>query len=273
MKLTFKNDFNIKRTLKNKIDWLFLKSMQGSVLLEKNNRIGRILFFHPKGNSLPSSLLQNLVKAFETAEDDPDIGVIILESEGNAFCAGASLTELKGVKTLEEGTAFFMGFADLLNTIRKMSKFVLASVHGKVVGGGVGLVSACDYAFATDTASLKLSELSIGLGPYVIEPAVSRKIGSTAFAQLSLDSTRWKSAQWGLQKGLYAECVADREALDRAVNENAERGADYAPEACRELRKLHWKDTQNWESLLPENAKITAQLALSDFTQNKIKSL
>lgn len=247
--------------------------MEGSVHLEKKNRIGRIRFYHPKGNSLPSSLLQKLVMAFETAEMDPDIGVIILESEGDAFCAGASLSELKTIKTLEEGTAFFMGFADLLNTIRKMSKFVLASVHGEVVGGGVGLVSACDYAFANDTASLKLSELSIGLGPYVIEPAVSRKIGSTAFAQMSLDSAQWKSAQWGLQKGLYAECERDREALDRAVNEKAEKWAKYAPEACRELRKLHWKDTHNWESLLPENAKITAQLALSDFTQKKIKSL
>jgi methylglutaconyl-CoA hydratase len=247
--------------------------MEESVHLEKDNRVGRIKFFHPKGNSLPPSLLQKLVKAFKKAEVDPNIGVIILESEGNAFCAGASLRELKTVKTLEEGTAFFMGFANLLNTIRQMSKFVLASVHGKVVGGGVGLVSACDYAFATDTASIKLSELSIGLGPYVIEPAVSRKIGSVAFAQLSLDSAEWKSAQWGLQKGLYAECVVDREALDRTVNQKAQRWANYAPEACRELRKLHWKDTQNWESILPKNAKITAQLALSDFTQNKIKLL
>jgi methylglutaconyl-CoA hydratase len=247
--------------------------MEGSVHFEKDNRIGRIKFFHPKGNSLPSSLLQKLVKAFKTAELDPNIGVIILESEGNAFCAGASLSELKTVKSLEEGTDYFMGFADLINTIRQMSKFVLARVHGKVVGGGVGMVSACDYAFASDTASIRLSELSIGLGPYVIEPAISRKIGSTFFAQLSLDSAHWKSAQWGLQKGLYAECVGDLKALDRIVNQKADRWANYAPEACRELRKLHWKDTQNWESLLPKNAKITAQLALSDFTQNKIKLL
>jgi methylglutaconyl-CoA hydratase len=166
-----------------------------------------------------------------------------------------------------------MGFSVLLNSLRKMTKFVLASVHGKVVGGGVGLVSACDYAFATDAATIKLSELSIGLGPYVIEPAVSRKIGSTAFAQLSLDSAHWKSAQWGLEKGLYAECVGDRKTLDQTVNEKAIRLASYAPEACRALRKLHWKNTQNWENLLPENAKITARLALSDFSQNKIKSL
>lgn len=247
--------------------------MKGSVHLEKNNKIGRIKFFHPKGNSLPSDLLQKLIKAFEIAETDPNIGVVILESDGKTFCAGASLSELKRIKNLEQGIAFFMGFADLLNSLRKMTKFVLASVQGKVVGGGVGLVSACDYAFATDAAAIKLSELSIGLGPYVIEPAVSRKIGGTAFAQLSLDSTYWKSSQWGLEKGLYAECLGDREILKRIVNEKAEILANYSPDACRELRKLHWKNTQHWNSLLPENAKKTAQLALSDFTQKKIKSL
>lgn len=247
--------------------------MEGIVHIEKNNKIGRIKFFHPKGNSLPSPLLQKLIKAFESTEADPDIGVVVLESEGNAFCAGASLSELKKLDSLELCTAFFMGFADLLNAIRKMSKFVLASVQGKVVGGGVGLVAACDYAFATDAALIKLSELSIGLGPYVIEPAVSRKIGCTSFAHLSLDSAQWKSPQWGLDKGLYAECVGDRDALQRTVNQKAERLAYYPPEACRELRKLHWKNTDHWDSLLPKNAKITAQLALSNFTQNKIKSL
>ena len=247
--------------------------MEGNVQLEKKNNIGRITFFHPKGNSLPTDLLQKLIKALESANSDSQIRVIILESQGNAFCAGASLNELKKIKNLDEATAFFMGFANLLNTLRKMSKFILVSIHGKVVGGGVGLVAACDYAFATEAASIKLSELSIGLGPYVIEPAVSRKIGTTAFAQLSLDSAHWKTAYWGLDKGLYAECVNDHQALNQTINQKAERLASYEPEACRELRKLHWKDTQHWDTLLPQNAKITAQLALSEFTQNRIKSL
>ena len=247
--------------------------MEGKVHLEKNNNIGRIQFSHNKGNSLPIALLQKLMDAFKTADEDPDIRVIILESKGNAFCAGASLSELKNVKNIEQGTKFFMGFAYLLNCLRKMSKFVLARVHGKVVGGGVGLVSACDYAFATERAQIKLSELSIGLGPYIIEPAVSRKIGTTAFAQLSLESTNWKSAQWGLNKGLYAKLVSDDSALETAVNQKVDKLAHYSPEACRELRKLHWKDTQDWETLLPKNAEITAQLALTDFTQNMIKSL
>ena len=166
-----------------------------------------------------------------------------------------------------------MGFAKLLNTIREMSKFVLARVHGKAVGGGVGLVSACDYAFAVEKASVKLSELSIGLGPYVIEPAVSRKIGNTAFTQLSIDSSNWKSASWGMEKGLYAHISPDIVSMDGALNQKAQLIASYTTEACSQLRKLHWKNTQHWETLLPENAKITAQLALSDYSQNFLRSL
>ena len=201
--------------------------MDGNVQLEINKSIGRIKFFHPKGNSLPSNIIQNLVQALKKSEKDPNIRVIVLESKGNSFCAGASLKELKRLKNIDDTTAFFMGFADLLNTIRKMSKFVLAKVHGKVVGGGVGLVAACDYAFATNDALIKLSELSIGLGPYVIEPALSRKIGTTAFAQLSLDSAEWKSAQWGLENGLYAKCVNDKKTLDQTVINYAERLSNY----------------------------------------------
>mgnify|MGYP002629030456 CR=1 FL=1 len=247
--------------------------MEGSVRLAKKNKIGRILFSHPKGNSLPTSLLHELKHQFETADRDPDIRVIVLESEGNAFCAGASLTELKQIKNLDQSTAFFMGFAHLLNTLRKMSKFVLARVHGKIVGGGVGLVSACDYAFATEASLIKLSELSIGLGPYVIEPALSRKIGTTAFAQLSLDAVSWKKAEWGFEKGLYAEYFKDETHMDEVLNQKAALLASYAPAATKELRKLHWKDTDHWGELLPKNAQITAQLALSDFTQKRIKSI
>lgn len=247
--------------------------MEASVQLTHKDRIGRISFFHPKGNSLPSEMLQALAEALEKADRDPNIGVVVLESRGNAFCAGASLAELKELRTVEEATAFFMGFARLINTLRKLSKFVLARVHGKVVGGGVGLVAACDAAYATPAAQIKLSELSIGIGPYVIEPALSRKIGTTAFAQLSLHSRQWKSADWGLEKGLYAQLFDEPALLDQALNAQAQQLASYAPQACHELRKLHWKDTQDWETLLAKNAQITGRLALSDFTQKIIQSL
>ena len=258
----------------NKIDWLFLSIMKGFVTLKNENKVGKIHFFHPKGNSLPSTIIKSLIDCLNRAENDPDINIVLIESGGSStFCSGASLSELKSVKDIKSGTAFFMGFAELLNKVRKMSKFVFARVHGKVVGGGVGLVSACDYTFATEKASIKLSELSIGLGPYVIEPAVSRKIGNTAFTQLSIDSSNWKTANWGMKKGLYAHLSPDIETMDEALNEKAELVASYAPEAISQLRKLHWKNTQHWETLLPENAKITAQLILSDYSQNFMESL
>ena len=195
--------------------------MQGIVTLKNENKVGKIHFFHPKGNCLPTEIIKSIVDCLHKAEKDPDINVVILESGGQgAFCSGASLSEIKAIRNIETGTAFFMGFAKLLNTIRKMSKFILARVHGKVVGGGVGLVSACDYTFATEKASIKLSELSIGLGPYVIEPAVSRKIGNTAFTQLSIDSSNWKNASWGMEKGLYAHISPDIVSMDEALNQN-----------------------------------------------------
>ena len=253
---------------------IFDPSMKGSIHLEKKEGIAKICFGHPQGNSVPPELLDKLSSLLVQAENDIQIRVVIIASEGEgAFCAGASLHALKNVKTLEQGTAFFMGFARLINTIRKMTKFVIARVHGKVVGGGVGLVAACDYAFAIEKAAIKLSELSIGIGPYVIEPAVSRKIGVTAFAQLSLDSKTWKTASWAIEKGLYSHLSKDSEALDAALNKKAMLFASYAPGACKALRKLHWKNTDQWEELLPKNAEITAKLALSDFTQNSIKSL
>ena len=248
--------------------------MEGTVKLKKENKVGRIEFFHPKGNSLTSEIMENLVSSLNKAEGDSDINVIIIESIGQTtFCSGASLSEIKSIKNIESGINFFMGFARLLNTIREMSKFVLARVHGKIVGGGVGLVSACDYSFALENSSIKLTELSIGLGPYVIEPALSRKIGNTSFTNLSLDSSEWKTANWGLEKGLYAHLSQNIELMDNALNQKAKIISSYSPEACRQLRKLHWKNTEHWETLLPENAKITARLVLSDFSQKQIKSL
>ena len=248
--------------------------MKGSIRLEKKEGIAKICFGHPQGNSVPPELLDQLAKLMVQTENDTAVRVVIITSEGEgAFCAGASLHALKNIKTLEQGTTFFMDFARLINTIRKMTKFVIARVHGKVVGGGVGLVAACDFAFASEKSAIKLSELSIGIGPYVIEPAVSRKIGVTAFTQLSLDSKNWKTASWATEKGLYSHLSKDTEALDAALNEKVSLFASYAPGACKALRKLHWKDTDHWEELLPKNAEITSKLALSDFTQNFIKSL
>jgi len=236
--------------------------------------IGFLEFGNPAGNSLPSPLLKAFKAGLIALEKDSNVRVIVIQSFGDrAFCGGASLAEMKTLQTLEEATAFFMGIADLINTLRSLSKFVIGRVHGKVVGGGVGLVAACDYVLANRTAQIKLSELSIGIGPYVIEPVVSRKIGGTAFAQLSLDAHQWKSATWAEDKGLYHALFETQVELDLAVKTNAERFASYPEKAVKTLRKLHWKETEHWDKLLPKNAAITGELALQEATQNILKKL
>ena len=248
--------------------------MNGTIKTLIKEQQAWIRFEHPAGNSLPSPLLKELNEALISADKNPKVKVIVICSGGEkAFCGGASLTELKTLKEIEAAKSFFMGFATLINTMRQLSKFIIARVHGKIVGGGVGLVSACDYAIAQNTAAIKLSELSIGLGPYVIEPAVSRKIGKTAFAQLSLEAHDWKSATWGVAKGLYVKEVPGVSELDTAVEEMAVRLASYDALAIKTLRELHWKETDHWDQLLVHNAQITGKLALENATQKILKSL
>jgi methylglutaconyl-CoA hydratase len=235
---------------------------------------GIVEFGNPSGNSLPARMLDKINEKILALGNDPKVKVIILQSSGSrAFCGGASFSEMKNLKNHEEATSFFMGFAHIINSIRTLEVFVVARVQGKVVGGGVGLIAACDYVIAHESASVKLSELSIGIGPYVIEPAVTRKIGSTAFTQLSLDAESWKEAHWAAQKGLYNLIVSSESELDQKVLQNAQRLASYPSKALKNLRRLHWKDTAHWEELLPKNAEITAKLVLEAATQKILKSL
>lgn len=247
--------------------------MDGTLTLDIRQKIATITFGHPAANSLCPEMLADMVGLIQEADAHPQIHVIVIQSDGErAFCAGASLEALKKVSTPDQATDFFMGFAQLINAIRSCSTFVVARVQGKVVGGGIGLVAACDYAIAKNTAAIRLSELSIGIGPYVIEPAVSRKIGKTAFNQLSLDSANWRSANWALSKGLYAACYSDLEEVNTQVNTLANRLASYDIQALQKLNALHWNDTKHWETLLPKNAEITGQLALSEHCQNILKN-
>lgn len=248
--------------------------MKGKYTYTVESGIATLAFGSPAGNALPARLLAELSAQIDFFASDPNARILLLKSEGQgAFCGGAYLHELMEVENPTQGKAFFMGFARLINSIRQCPKFIIGRIHGKIVGGGVGLAAACDFALATEQAALKLSELSIGLGPYVIEPAVSRKIGTTAFAQLSFEATQWKSAEWGFNKALYAQLYPSIEALDEALDRQLHQWAAYDAEAMRELKKLHWKDTDHWESLLEENAAITGKLACSDFTQKFLKKL
>lgn len=245
--------------------------MEGHVKTTISNGIARITFFHPQSNSMPGHLLRKLAEEITAAGQNPEAKVIVMQSEGEkSFCAGASFDELISIKDLETGKVFFSGFAAVINAIRTAPKFVIARVQGKAVGGGVGLASAADYTMATDAASVKLSELAVGIGPFVVGPAVERKIGTSAFTNLAINATEWRDAKWAMQNGLYTDIYATIAELDAAVDALAGRLASSNPEAMMMLKKIFWQGTENWDTLLSERAAMSGKLVLSEFTVNAI---
>lgn len=244
----------------------------GSLYTKIDNRIATIEFGHPASNSFPSELLDRLQNEFYKLSADETISVIILKSQGEkAFCAGASFDELVAIEDLESGKAFFMGFANVINAMRKCTKPIIGRIQGKTVGGGVGLAAACDYALATEAASIKLSELTIGIGPFVIAPAVERKMGVGALAELSISAHEWRNAYWAKDKGLYAKVFDSIKELDREIDLLSEKLSTYNVQALAEMKRILWKDTTHWETLLTERAAISGELVLSNFTKNALQ--
>jgi methylglutaconyl-CoA hydratase len=243
----------------------------GNVIVSEHQGICTVSFFHPQSNSLPGSLLRKMAEEISRAGENPEVKVIVLKSEGEkTFCAGASFDELISIKDLETGKRFFSGFAAVINAIRKAPKFVLVRVQGKAVGGGVGIACAGDYTLATEAAAVKLSELAVGIGPFVVGPAVERKTGNAAFCQMTINATEWQSAQWAREKGMYTELHPDSAALDQAVNTLATKLAASNPEAMRMLKAVMWEGTGHWDELLAERAEMSGRLVLSEFTRNAI---
>lgn len=246
--------------------------MQGSIETTITNSICTIEFFHRQSNSLPGELLKQLAKTIEEAGKNNDAKVIVLKSKGEkAFCAGASFDELVSINDFETGKKFFSGFAMVINAIRKAPKFIIARIQGKCVGGGVGIACAADYAVAHESASVKLSELAVGIGPFVVGPAVERKIGTAAFTQLTVNATEWQTAQWAKEKGMYASIHSTLEDVDKEVETLALKLSLSNPEAMQMLKKIFWQGTENWDSILIERAEMSGKLVLSDFTKNAIE--
>lgn len=245
---------------------------KGSLSTEIAQRIATVEFGHPASNSFPSSLLDKLTKEIYSLSSNQDVSVIVLQSSGDrAFCAGASFDELMAIKTIEDGKEFFSGFANVINAMRKCSKLIIGRVQGKAVGGGVGLAAACDYVFATKYASIKLSEFTIGIGPFVIAPAVERKMGLSALSELTLDAKNWKSADWAKDKGLYTSVFEDSNDMDQKLSELASQLASYNPEALMQMKKAFWEGTDHWGELLSKRAEVSGKLVLSEFTKNALE--
>ena len=245
--------------------------MQGSVTLEIINNIGTIVFFHPQSNSLPSEILNKLASTISQAGTNDEVKVIIIKSKGDrAFCAGASFDELSSIDNFSDGKKFFMGFANVINACRKCPKLIICRVQGKAVGGGVGMACAGDYCFATKYASIKLSELAVGIGPFVVGPAVEKKSNVSAYSTLSINATRWFTASWAREKGIYSEVYDTNEEMDLEIGKLAENLTNSNPEAMKKLKEAIWSNTDHWDELLEKRAEYSGQLVLSDFTKNAI---
>ena len=245
----------------------------GHVESSTNDGIATITFGHPQSNSLPGSLLRLLAKTIKSTSDDPNVKVIILQSSGEkTFCAGASFDELVAIEDLETGLQFFSGFAMVINACRTSSKLIIGRIQGKAVGGGVGIASAVDYCFATKYAEVKLSELAVGIGPFVVGPAVQRKIGLSAMSELAINASSWRSAEWAMQKGLYNEIFDNHEKMDEAIQVLAAKLSKSNPAAMLALKKIFWEGTDDWDTLLVDRAAISGTLVLSDFTREAIQA-
>ncbi len=245
--------------------------LNGYVTSETHNGITTIEFFHPQSNSLPRKLLGDLAHEIHTAGLDKDTKVIVVRSAGETtFCSGASFDELSKIETKERGYEFFSGFAEVINAVRKCPKMVIGRIHGKCVGGGVGLAAAVDYPIATEASDIKLSELAIGIGPFVVGPVIQRKIGLSAFSQIAIDATMWRNADWARRKGLYAECHPSVESMDESIRRLSNQLAHSNPEAMSELKKTLWLGTEDWDNYLTQRAEISGRLVLSSFTKEAI---
>jgi enoyl-CoA hydratase/carnithine racemase len=243
----------------------------GYVKTETHGGITTIEFFHPSGNSLPSKLLEEMAHAIHGAGNEADTKVIVLSSGGTStFCSGASFAELSSITSVEQGKKFFSGFANVINAMRTCPKFIVARVHGKAVGGGVGLIAAADYAIGMEGADIKLSELSIGIGPFVVGPVIEKRIGFSAFSHLAIDSTMWRNADWAKRKGLYAEVHETASGMDEAISRLTNALSHTSPLAIRELKQVFWKGCENWDTLLPEKAAISGKLIMSDFSRREL---
>jgi methylglutaconyl-CoA hydratase len=236
------------------------------------NHIATIEFFHPEQNSLPDTILAQLANTITEVGNRDEVKVIILKSGGDrTFCAGASFQELIAIEDAATGKVFFSGFANVINAMRKCPKFIIGRIQGKTVGGGVGIAASTDYCMATQFASIKLSELNVGIGPFVVSPAIERKMGVSALSQIAIDANTFYDANWAREKGLYAQVFETIDEMDAAVQAFAEHLCTYNPEAMREMKKIFWRDTDNWDELLAERAAISGRLVLSDFTKEKLQ--
>ena len=247
--------------------------MQPFVTSQIKNHISEITFGTPKSNSLPSEILEKLAQIILTEGSKPEVKAILLKSEGEkAFCAGASFDELLEINDLETSKKFFGGFAKVLNAMRNCGKIVVVRVQGKTTGGGVGIACAADYCFATENASLALTEINLGIGPFVIGPYVERKIGKSQFTAMAIDAD-FRSANWAEQHNIYHSVSPTIAEMDAEVAQFLEKLATKSTDALALIKKVSWEGTEHFDKLMPKRILMSASLLLEDSTKANIEKI
>jgi methylglutaconyl-CoA hydratase len=247
-----------------------LAAAGGDVSVAIADGVATIRFGHPKGNSLPGELLRLLASTITSVGDTPGVRVIVLQSGGpGPFCAGASFDELVSITTPDEGEVFFSGFSQVILAMIRTPQFVIVRIQGRAAGGGIGIAAAADYAVAVRSASVRLSELAVGIGPFVVGPVIARRVGMGPFMAMSVDAD-WRDASWCESHGLFARVYDDVEGMDRGIASLAATLATSNPEAMRQMKAVAWHGTDDWDVLLAERARMSGTLVLSDFTRQAI---
>ena len=245
----------------------------GFVNQELKNSISEITFGHPKSNSLPGEILELLAQTILNEGAKTEVKAILLKSGGEkAFCAGASFDELLSIDELENSKKFFGGFAKVLNAMRSCGKLVIVRVQGKTTGGGVGIACAADYCFATKDAALALTELNLGIGPFVIGPYVERKMGKSAYAAMSIDAD-FRSAEWCKQHDVYHSVSENIEMMDEEISKFLEKLSARSSDALSLIKKVSWEGTEHFEELMPERILMSASLILEDSAKKNIEKI
>ena len=237
------------------------------------NQISHIEFGTSKSNSLPGEILELLAQTILSEAAKVDVKAIVLKSSGEkAFCAGASFDELLQIDELEISKKFFGGFAKVLNAMRTCGKLVIVRVQGKTTGGGVGIACGADYCFATKDSSLALTELNLGIGPFVIGPYVERKIGKSEFTAMAIDAD-FRSAQWAERNHIYHVVSDSIEEMDEKLTVFLDTLASRSADALALLKKVSWEGSEHFEKLMPERIQMSASLILEDSAKENINKI
>ncbi len=243
---------------------------KGFVNQEIKNNISEITFGTQKSNSLPGEILELLAETILESGKDQSVKAILLKSEGEkAFCAGASFDELLEIEELEKSKIFFGGFAKVLNAMRSCGKLVIVRVQGKTTGGGVGIACAADYCFATKDSAMALTELNLGIGPFVIGPFVERKVGKSAYSAMSIDAD-FRSADWCEKHDVYHSVSENISEMDEEIKAFMEKLSTRSSEALALIKKVSWEGTEHFAQLMPERILMSASLILEDSAKENI---